>query len=185
MGKTFRTTVFGGFNKKDVVSYLGKNANEKDAIIAVHEKETAELERKYAEANERALAAIETAASLRAALAAQKRENSRLLEHHKRLLSDSERAVELDDKLTQAQQECVRLRNALEESQTPKVIEPDNRLLEGLTQRIEQLLSTLEEAQALRGTAPAKTVTAVPKQKQNPDPVGEILAKIRKNGAKK
>ncbi len=95
MGKVFRTSAFGGFKKKDVITYLESLAKEKLSRSADADSEIVRLEKQGIELEQKLEASHETIENLRSALKASTAEKHELearaaaLEREKNALSAS------------------------------------------------------------------------------------------------
>ncbi len=146
VSKAFNRSVFGGFNRQDVIEYLETVSKEREALVALHKKQMAKL-RDRLEQSERQLEKTEqTAENVKAVLELEREDHSRLKQHCQTLESELEQVRAIGEGFEQTQLECERLRAALDSQKSVQSsgVTGDKQLLEGLSSRIESLLIAIE-----------------------------------------
>ena len=154
MGNVFKTAVFGGFRKKDVIGYLEELGTEKQRQAENSDAVLAQLQQQMAASAGRLAAAEETAANLRSALMAKKEELERLerqcrqLQQENACLRESNARLEAERTLQQAQEQNSALQEKLAEDagevRQDAAAAIDEGLLHDLRQRLEEIIGELE-----------------------------------------
>ncbi|MEA5038866.1 MAG: hypothetical protein VB086_03410 [Clostridiaceae bacterium] len=176
MSKTFRGTLLGGFRRKDVIAYLEKMDTRQKEDLRHRERETEEARKQADQTYAELSAAREAAANLRAALAAQRTENTRLSQHagqlEARQAAMQETMKEPEEKMTAAPQETAGL------SQLSQLCD---RLDEALL-RLEDLMRDDRDTAAAGTGEPEKQQAgqdAAPAGQARHTPLSELLDRVR------
>lgn len=154
MGNVFKTAVFGGFRKKDVVGYLEELSAEYKRRWDSSDTLQTQLQQQVADSARQLAAAQETAANLRSALIAKKEEVERLEQQQRQLqrendrLRESNARLETAHKLQQAQKKAGALQEKLVAEVSgagqSEISTIDEGLLRDLRQRLEEIIGELE-----------------------------------------
>jgi len=154
MGNVFKTAVFGGFRKKDVIGYLEELGAEKQRQTENSDAVVEQLQQQMADHARQLAAAEETAANLRSALMAKKEELGRLeqqcrqLQQENACLRESNARLEAAQTLQQAQEQNSALQEKLaadaDEVRQGAATAIDEGLLHDLRQRLEEIIGELE-----------------------------------------